>query len=67
MTTKEALEQYNRIAGRVFASSNKKKPYQDGTFKATTLEIEMKAVIAATIRNGVGNERMLDSDSKGFT
>lgn len=46
MNTKEALEQYNTIAGKIFSKKNKKRTYQDGTFKASTLEAEMKRVIA---------------------
>ena len=67
MTTEDALTQYNAIAGRVFSTSNKKLFGQDGTFKATTLENEMKRVVAAT-KSAKGNseERMLDTDSSGL-
>jgi hypothetical protein len=47
MNTKEALEQYNTIAGNIFSKNNKKWKTQDGAFKASTLEAEMKRVVAA--------------------
>lgn len=59
MNTKEALEQYNTIAGKIFSKKNKKRRHQDGTFKASTLEVEMKRVIA-TSSNGNNSLRMLD-------
>jgi hypothetical protein len=59
MNTKEALEQYNTIAGKIFSNKNKKYKHQDGTFKASTLEVEMKRVVA-THSNGNNNLRMLD-------
>jgi hypothetical protein len=79
MSTEDALAQYNAIAGRVFSTSNKKLFGQDGTFKATTLENEMKRVVADN-KNAKGNpdepnskgakgnpdERMLDDDSSGL-
>ena len=63
MTTKEALEQYNIIAGRVFCTSNKKWLIQDGTFKATTLEQEIKRVVATKLGGG-GDATMLDSTNE---
>ena len=67
MSAEDALAQYNAIAGRVFSTSNKKLFGQDGTFKATTLENEMKRVVADN-KNAKGNpdERMLDDDSSGL-
>ena len=59
MNTKEALEQYNTIAGKIFSKKNKKRTYQDGTFKASTLEAEMKRVVAAR-SDGDDSLRMLD-------
>ena len=61
MNTKEALEQYNTIAGKIFSKKNKKHKYQDGTFKASTLEVEMKRVVAAR-SNGNDSLRMLDEE-----
>ena len=46
MDTREALEQYNTVAGNIFSKKNKKWKTQDGTFKASTLEAEMKRVVA---------------------
>lgn len=63
MNTKEALEQYNSIAGKIFSKKNKKSPHQDGTFKASTLEVEMKRVVASR-SNGDENLRMLDEAEK---
>lgn len=59
MNTKEALEQYNSIAGKIFSKKNKKYSHHDGTFKASTLEVEMKRVVASR-SNGDDNLRMLD-------
>lgn len=59
MNTKEALAQYNTVAGRIFSKENKKWRTQDGTFKATTLEIEMKRVVAARTF-GDANLMMID-------
>jgi len=57
MTTKEALHEYNKIAGQIFSSSNKLFG-EDGTFKASTLEREMKKVVAEKSANDDGDERM---------
>jgi hypothetical protein len=46
MDTREAMEQYNTVAGNIFSKKNKKWKTQDGTFKASTLEAEMKRVVA---------------------
>jgi len=62
MNTKEALEQYNTIAGKIFSKKNKKYKFQDGTFKASTLEVEMKRVVA-THSKGNDSLRMLDEAS----
>lgn len=65
MTTTEAIAQYIRITERVFASSNKKRMAQDGTFKATTLEVEIKAMVAE--KDGNDGDRMISSkDSTTF-
>ena len=64
MTTREALEQYSVIAGRVFCAANKKWAIQDGMFKATTLEQEIKRIIAARVGGGDGDERMLDNTNE---
>lgn len=67
MTTTEAIEHYIRILERVFASSNKKKVYQEGTFKATTLEAEIKTMVAAKSKDNNGDEQMISSnDSTSF-
>jgi hypothetical protein len=59
MNTEEALEQYNAIAGKIFSKKNTKHTYQDGTFKASTLEAEIRRVVAAH-SDGNDNLRMLD-------
>ncbi|KAG8527342.1 uncharacterized protein KY384_007494 [Bacidia gigantensis] len=46
MTTKETLKAYNTIAGAVFSKRNKKPIYKEGTFRASTLEIKIKEVVA---------------------
>jgi len=65
MSTKDALEHYDAVSGRVFSSKNKKGRLKDGTFKASTLEKEMKRIIAASIEGGDGNELMLDNPDTG--
>lgn len=57
MPTDEALRIYNEIAGSIFCKGNKKRSFQDGTFKATTLENTVRTLV--TKRN-VGSS-MLDS------
>ncbi|KAL8734464.1 MAG: hypothetical protein Q9181_003167 [Wetmoreana brouardii] len=47
MTTKDALQTYNKLAGSVFCKGNRKYSYQDGAFKATTLEKEVQDLVAA--------------------
>ena len=64
MTTKEALEQYNIIAGRVFCTRNKKWLIQDGLFKATTLEQEIMRVVATKLDGDAGDATMLDSTNE---
>jgi hypothetical protein len=67
MTTKEALTYYIRIMERVFSPSNKKRTFQDGAFKVTTLETEIKAMIAAKGEDKNGDERMIGpKDSTSF-
>lgn len=60
MSTQEALTKYNEIAERVFGPSNTKWRYQEGTFKASTLELEIKKLVAEYSESGDGGERMLD-------
>ncbi len=59
MTTREALEQYNTIAGKIFSKKNRKWTAQDGTFKASTLEAEMKRVVAT---RALGDEDLMMID-----
>ena len=47
MTTKDALRAYNEIAGAVFCKANQKWTFQDGAFKATTLEKRIQDLVAA--------------------
>ena len=65
MSTKDALEHYNTVAERVFSSTNKKLKGKDGTFKASTLEKEMRRIIANSIEGGSGDERMLNDPGTG--
>ena len=46
MTTRDALQTYNKIAGSVFCKSNRKPSFKDGAFKATTLEKEIQSLVA---------------------
>ena len=45
MTTEEALKEYNSIASAIFSKKNKKEPYKEGAFKASTLERKVKEVV----------------------
>ena len=60
MDTTEALECYNHIASTIFSPSNKKWLFQDGLFKATTLQDEIEKVVAA---KNLG-ELMLDESNE---
>ena len=46
MSTHEALETYASIAGAIFSSDNKNKIFRDGMFKASTLENNVRSVVA---------------------
>ena len=46
MSTHEALETYASIAGAIFSSDNKNKIFRDGMFKASTLEKNVRSVVA---------------------
>ena len=64
MKTNEALEIYNTLAQAIFSKQNKKWKGQDGIFKASTLEKEVKKLVSKKEQG----ERMLDpstSTSKG--
>ena len=65
MSTTEALEKYNTIAGKIFSAKNAKRVTQEGKFKATTLEREMKQIVVAKIQGSDGETRMLDEDYAG--
>ena len=65
MSTTEALEKYNTIAGKIFSAKNMKRVTQEGKFKATTLEREMKQIVVAKIQGSDGETRMLDEDYAG--
>ncbi|KAL9041418.1 MAG: hypothetical protein Q9214_004116 [Letrouitia sp. 1 TL-2023] len=61
MTTQEALQAYNSIAQAIFSKKNQKLMYQDGAFKAKTLETKVKQEVA---KRQLG-ERMLEEGSNG--
>lgn len=46
MTTGDALRTYNKISGSIFCRSNQKYSFQDGAFKATTLEKQIQSLVA---------------------
>ncbi len=45
MTTQEALQAYNSIASAIFSERNKKWQFQDGLFKASTLENKVQEIV----------------------
>lgn len=64
MSTEQALEHYNTISQRIFGPDNRKRHlWNDGMFKATTLEVEMKKVIKGAKEGYSGEEKMLDESS----
>jgi hypothetical protein len=63
MTTEEALKQYNKIARRIFSYKNQRWIVQHVRFKSSTLEKEMKRVIAKK-SEGNGEERMFDRNAE---
>ena len=62
MTTRDALRAYNKIAESVFCKSNRKYSFQDGAFKATTLEQQVRSLVA---EKGLGDYIMPDEDESG--
>lgn len=65
MTTEEALRHYGGIAGSIFNAKNKKRVMQDGTFKASTLEAEVRKVVAGSVAGYTGDETMYDGTTDG--
>jgi hypothetical protein len=67
MTTKQALEQFPVIIERVFSTGNRNRtwPLQDGLFKESTLEEEVKRVVSLMIEGSDGEDRMLDDAGVG--
>jgi hypothetical protein len=65
MSTTEALEKYNGIAGRIFSEKNMKWKTQEGKFKATTLEQEMKSIVASKLKERDEDARMFDPELAG--
>ena len=63
MRTDNALETYNTLAQAIFSMGNKKWKGQDGTFKANTLEKEVKKSVSKQERG----ERMLDTSTSFST
>ncbi|KAF2452912.1 acyl transferase/acyl hydrolase/lysophospholipase [Lineolata rhizophorae] len=47
MDTQEALRVYNDLAGAIFSKGNQKWKFQDGAFKATTVEAKVKELVAS--------------------
>lgn len=62
MTTRDALEKYCAIAGNVFGTGNK---MWDRTFNVTTLEAEMRKLVASSITGYTGDETMYDTTADG--
>ena len=64
MTTTDALRTYNKIAGSVFCKSNRKHSFQDGAFKATTLEKQIESLVA---EKALGENMLYEEDEAGPT
>lgn len=67
MSTEEALTKYNDLAGKIFNTQNKKWRGQDGTFKASTLEAEIRNMIAGSHPGYTGEEFMFDNTAESET
>lgn len=63
MTTEEALRTYNSLASAIFSEDNKKKKWQDGAFKATTLEDKVKELVS---EKDLGEFMLPTSDESGM-
>ena len=50
MSTEDALVRYIDIAGFIFSKENKKWKTQDGTFKASALEEQVKQLVAEEVK-----------------
>lgn len=59
MTTDEALKAYHSIASAAFSKDNRKSRFQDGTFKASTLESKIQELI----KDRDLGEHMLDTST----
>lgn len=59
----EAIQLYKRLAERVF--SEKKWKFQDGTFKATILEKEIKKVVTEKLGPSQDGAKMLEDEDEG--
>ncbi|KAL8737672.1 MAG: hypothetical protein Q9190_008088, partial [Brigantiaea leucoxantha] len=62
MTTKDALQTYNKLAGSIFCKANRKSSFKDGSFKATTLEKEVQDLVAI---KELGESMLRESDDVG--
>lgn len=60
MSTLQALAKYNEIAQRVFGPSDTTRSHQEGIFNATTLEQEIRKLVAENTESKDEDERMLD-------
>ncbi|KIJ49334.1 hypothetical protein M422DRAFT_161231 [Sphaerobolus stellatus SS14] len=66
MNTEQALKHYNDIAKKIFGNDNRKRFFQDGAFKATVLENEVKRVIKS-VEGYNGEERMMPDEVGNMT
>ena len=64
MTTGDALRTYNKIAESVFCKPNRKHFFQDGAFKATTLEEQIQSLVA---EKALGEYILHEEDEAGAT
>ncbi|PBK83353.1 FabD/lysophospholipase-like protein [Armillaria gallica] len=60
MSTEDALCNYKKLATVVFSSDNHKLFYQDGKFKASTLEAEIKEIVKHSCVGYTGDELLLN-------
>lgn len=59
MTASEALQQYFKLAGKIFSKKNKKATGKEGTFKASTLETSVREIVVDHEKKHRGGTSML--------
>jgi hypothetical protein len=59
MTASEALQQYFKLAGKIFSKKNTKPKGKEGAFKASTLEASVREIVVDHEKKHNGGVSML--------